>query len=51
MQMIAAFVYEISHGKPLSKTAACPTPTEMNKCHKLFTAALESHKKAATVKL
>ncbi len=51
MQMIAAFVYEISHGIPLSRIAACPTPAEMNKCHKLFTAALESHKTASTVSL
>jgi len=43
MQMIAAFIYELSHGKPLSKSAACPTPQEMHLCHRLFTAALKSN--------
>ncbi len=51
MQMIAAFMYELSHGKPLSPAATCPTPEEMHKCHLLFTAALESQNRGQTVSL
>jgi predicted dehydrogenase len=51
IQMMAAFMYELSHGRPLSKSAACPTPQEMHGCHRLFTAALESHKGGCTVSL
>jgi predicted dehydrogenase len=51
MQMMAAFMYELSQGRPLSKSAACPTPREMHSCHRLFTAALESHKTGRTVTL
>ena len=50
MQMIAAFMYEISHKKALNKVAACPSPKEMNECHKFFTTALESHKAGMTLK-
>ena len=50
MQMMAAFVYELGHeGNPLSEAAACPRPSEMAWCHRLFTAALESHERSATV--
>ena len=44
MQMMAAFMYELSCGKVLSSAAACPSPEETNFCHRLFTAALQSHK-------
>ncbi|MBI2435225.1 MAG: gfo/Idh/MocA family oxidoreductase, partial [Candidatus Hydrogenedentes bacterium] len=43
MQMMAAYLHEIVHGKALSAAAACPTPEEMHSAHLLFTAALESH--------
>ncbi len=50
-QMWAAFLYEYTHGKPFKKFAACVTPDEVALTHKLFTAALESHKNTCTVKL
>jgi len=50
-QMTAAFMYEISQGGTLSNAAKCPTPEEMHGCHRLFTAALESHKTGSTVKI
>jgi len=49
MQMLAAFMFELSHGKALSEAAACPTPAEMHWCHRLFTAALESQRAGKTV--
>ena len=45
LQMWAAFIHELHHGRPLSKFAACVTPAEAALSHRLFTAALESHKK------
>ena len=51
MQMVSAFLYELSHGKRLSRVAACPTPQEMHGCHRLFTAALESHRTSRTIPL
>jgi predicted dehydrogenase len=48
-QMWAAFLHELVHGKPLSHFAACATPDEAALSHKLFTAALESQKKAQTI--
>jgi predicted dehydrogenase len=51
MQMLAAFMYELSHGKPLDKFAACPTPEEMHGCHCLFAAAIKSHQTGATVSI
>ena len=42
LQMWAAFLYELSHGKPLSLYAGCVTPAEAACSHKLFTAALRS---------
>ena len=44
LQMWAAFLYELHHGKPLSKFAGCVTPEEVALSHKLFTAALQSQK-------
>ncbi len=51
MQMVSAFMYELCHGERLSRAAACPTPQEMHGCHKLFTAALESHRTSQTIVL
>ncbi len=44
LQMWAAYIYELHHGSPLSKFAACVTPAEAALSHRLFTGALESHK-------
>jgi predicted dehydrogenase len=49
LQMLAAFVYEIGHGRPLSRFAGCVTPEETALSHRLFTAALESQKEGKTV--
>jgi predicted dehydrogenase len=51
MQMFAAFLYELAHGKPLKKFAGCVTPEETALSHRLFTAALESQKNASVVKV
>ena len=45
LQMWAAYIYELHHGSPLSKFAACVTPAEAALSHRLFTGALESHKR------
>ena len=42
LQMWAAFLYELEHGRP-ARFAACVTPEETALSHRLFTAALESH--------
>jgi predicted dehydrogenase len=42
-QMWAAYLYELVHGKPMAKFAACVTPAEVAYSHRLFTAALKSH--------
>ena len=42
LQMWAAFIYEMVHGKPLSRYAGCVTPAEVAYSHKLFTSALKS---------
>jgi predicted dehydrogenase len=44
LQMWAAFVYELTHGQPLSKFTGCATPEESALSHRLFTAALASQK-------
>ena len=49
LQMWAAFLYELAHGKPLKKFAGCVTPEETELSHRLFTAALESHRNASAV--
>jgi predicted dehydrogenase len=51
MQMWAAFLYELVHGKPLKKFAGCVTPDEAALSHRLFTAALMSHRSKSTVKV
>lgn len=50
-QMWAAFIYELTNGKPLSRFAACVTPQEAALSHKLFTAALQSQRERTTVAL
>lgn len=42
-QLWAAFLYELTEGKPKSRFAACVTPDEVAFSHRLFTAALKSH--------
>lgn len=49
LQMWAAFVHELATGKPISKFAGCATPEETAVSHRLFTAALESHKNRSVV--
>ena len=49
LQMWAAFLYELTEGKPPSRFAGCVTPAETALSHKLFTAALESQRTGATV--
>lgn len=49
LQMWAAFLYELVHGKPIKKFAGCVTPEETALSHRLFTAALESQRDGATV--
>lgn len=49
LQMWAAFLYELDKGKPLNKFSGCVTPEETMLYHRLFTAALESQRKGATV--
>lgn len=43
LQMWAAFLYELEHGKPPNKFAGCVTPAEVALSHRLFTSALASH--------
>ncbi len=49
LQMWAAFVYELAHGRPIARFAGCVTPEETALSHRLFTAALESQRNATTV--
>jgi predicted dehydrogenase len=49
LQMWAAFVHELVHGKPLKKFASCVTPDEAAMSHRLFTAALQSQVSGSTV--
>ena len=49
LQMWAAFLYELEHGKPLSKFSGCVTPEEVAASHDLFTLALESQTQGATL--
>jgi predicted dehydrogenase len=51
LQMWAAFLYELCHGKPISKFAGCVKPEEVALSHKLFTAALDSQKKQEKINL
>ncbi|TFG60854.1 MAG: Gfo/Idh/MocA family oxidoreductase [Spirochaetales bacterium] len=49
LQMWAAFLYEIKHGRPEKHFTGCVTPEEAALSHRLFTAALESQKTGKTV--
>jgi predicted dehydrogenase len=49
LQMWAAYLYELAHGRPLRPFAGCVTPEEALLSHRLFTAALESQATGATV--
>jgi len=49
LQMWAAFLYELEHGKPPSSFAGCVTPEEVALSHRLFTAALQSQQDESTV--
>jgi len=49
LQMWGAFLHELSHGKPAGRFSGCVTPDEVVRSHWLFTAALESQRRAATV--
>lgn len=51
LQMWAAFVTELVHGKTPGKFAACVTPKETCLHHQILTAALESHRTASVVKI
>ncbi len=51
LQMWAAFLYELEHGQPLWKFAACATPEETSLSHRLFTAALQSHENTRVMEL
>jgi predicted dehydrogenase len=47
-QLWAAFLYELTEGKPKSRFAGCVTPDEVAYSHRLFTAALRSHAEGTT---
>ena len=49
LQMWAGFLYEFDEGRPLTKFSGCVTPEETTVWHRLFTAALESHKSGSVV--
>jgi predicted dehydrogenase len=49
LQMWAAFLYELERGETPGRFAGCATPEESVLWHKLFTAALKSQAKGATV--
>jgi predicted dehydrogenase len=49
LQMWAAFVDELVHGEAMRGPFHCATPEEAGVTHRLFTAALSSHERAAVV--
>lgn len=51
LQMWAAFVYELTTGKRRKLFAGCVTPEETALSHRLFTAALESHRTSQVIGL
>jgi predicted dehydrogenase len=51
LQMWAAFLEELTSGKPLSQFAGCATPEESAVSHQVFTAALASHDQSAVIDL
>jgi predicted dehydrogenase len=48
LQMFAGFLHEMVHGKPIKHFAGCARPEEAALSHRLFTAALRSHKERST---
>ena len=50
-QMLAAFLYELTHGRPWRTIAACVTPAEAALSHRLFTAALKSQRTHTMVRV
>ncbi len=50
-QMWAAYLHELHHGSVPSRFAGCVTPDEVALSHRLFTAALASHRNGQTVRL
>lgn len=51
LQMWAAFLHELHHGKPVSRFAGCVTPAEAALSHRLFTAALVSQKECRVAEI
>jgi len=51
LQMWAGFLYESDKGKPFTRFSGCVIPEETTLWHRLFTAALKSHKTGSTVAL
>jgi predicted dehydrogenase len=51
LQMMAGFLYELQHNRPLSTFAGCVTPEETRLSHRLFTAALESERTGSTAEV
>lgn len=49
LQMWAAFLYEYARGQTPARFAGCVTPAETASSHRLFSAALESHRTAAVM--
>ena len=49
LQMWAAFLHELTHGRVAHRFAGCVTPEEVARSHRLFTAALESHAQQSVV--
>ena len=48
-QMWAGYLYELHHGEPKTRFAACVAPVEVALSHRLFTAALQSQKEQSVV--
>jgi len=46
---VAAFLHEMEHGPSDARFTGCATPEETALSHRLFTAALESQRTAATI--
>jgi predicted dehydrogenase len=51
LQMLAAFLDEVVHGRAMKQPFRCATPEEAAQSHRLFTAALESQRTAQTIPL
>jgi len=51
LQMWAAFLHELTEGKPLKKFAGCITPDEAALSHQLFTAALKSQRESSVMRI